>query len=350
LRARTDAGAGLPSASRARRRATRTFWATVAVSGVAAVLVVLGLLTAVASVRRGVCEPGAGMLADCLRLDPPALLVLALGALGLLAVAIGGRSLLRALRAERRLLRALTPVAGPEHGPGVRVFAGHEPVAFCAGLLRPRVYVSTGLIAILGDEQLAAVLAHEQHHRRTRDPLRLAVVQAGARALFFVPVLRPLHGAYATVAELGADAAAIAASHGRCRPLASALTVVVSGAGDPVSLGVSAERVDQMMGRPPGRLVPARAVLLGLVSLVLLGGGVALAQWLVHRGAVDVATLTTQLPVFVVLLGTISYVCSRMAAWRLHPAPASRNDAPPPARPGRKPSSEKPRATRAGAA
>lgn len=348
MRGRTDArGAAGPDA--ARRRATRTFWAVLAVLGVAAVLVVLGLLAAVASVRRGVCTPGAGMLADCLRLDPPALLVLGLAALGLLAAAIGGRSLLRALRAERRLLRALAPVAGPEHGPGVRVFAGREPVAFCAGLLRPRVYVSTGLVAALGAEQLAAVLAHEQHHRRTRDPLRLAVVQAGARALFFVPVLRPLHGAYATVAELGADEAAIAASNGRRGPLASALTAVTA-PGDPAGPAVAPERVDQLMGRPPGRLVPGRAVLQGAISLVLLASGVACAQWLVRRGAVDVATLTTQLPLFAVLVGAIAYGCSRMTAWRIPPAPPSRNDAPPPARRGRRPSSERPFARHAGAA
>ena len=59
-------------------------------------------------------------------------------------------------------------------------------------------------------DELRAVLAHEQHHRALRDPLRLAVGRVLCQALFFLPVLRPLHDRYGDVAEMTADAAAVA--------------------------------------------------------------------------------------------------------------------------------------------
>ena len=93
----------------------------------------------------------------------------------------------------------------------MRVIDAAAPLAFCAGWLRPRVYVSTAVLDRLSDAELRAVLAHEQHHGALRDPLRLAVGRVLCQALFFLPVLRPLHDRYADVAELTADAAALAA-------------------------------------------------------------------------------------------------------------------------------------------
>ena len=61
------------------------------------------------------------------------------------------------------------------------------------------------------------------HHGALRDPLRLAVSRVLCQALFFLPVLRPLHDRYADVAELDADAAALEASVGATAPLASAM-------------------------------------------------------------------------------------------------------------------------------
>ena len=92
--------------------------------------------------------------------------------------------------------------------PAVRVIELAAPMAFCAGWLRPRVYVSTGGLSRLSPDELAAVLAHEHHHKALRDPLRLAVGAVLSQALFFLPVLRPLHERYGDVAELRADAAA----------------------------------------------------------------------------------------------------------------------------------------------
>ena len=78
-----------------------------------------------------------------------AVALLALAALGAAVLIVTARAAWRQFRAHRRLIRGL-PVAGPlaEH-PAVLVVDAAAPLAFCAGWLRPRVYVSTGVLGRL---------------------------------------------------------------------------------------------------------------------------------------------------------------------------------------------------------
>lgn len=46
------------------------------------------------------------------------------------------------------------------------------PEAFCYGLVRPRICLTSGLLAVLSPEEIEAVLRHERHHLRQGDPLR----------------------------------------------------------------------------------------------------------------------------------------------------------------------------------
>ncbi len=213
------------------------------------------------------------------------LMVLALLGAAVLAVAI--HAAVRQYRGHRRLLATL-PVTGslPGH-PTVLVIDVAAPVAFCAGWLRPRVYVSTAVLDRLSSAELRAVLAHEQHHGALRDPLRLAVSRVLCQALFFLPVLRPLHDRYADVAEITADAAALEASGGVPGPLASAMLAVgATPAGGVV--GISPERVDVLLGetRRTWRL-PRLLLVAALLTLVVL---VALAWRASHSASVQ-ATL-----------------------------------------------------------
>ena len=215
-----------------------------------------------------------------------AVVLLALAALGAAVLIVTARAAWRQFRAHRRLIRGL-PVAGPlaEH-PAVLVVDAAAPLAFCAGWLRPRVYVSTGVLGRLSKSELRAVLAHEQHHGALRDPLRLAVSRVLCQALFFLPVLRPLHDRYADVAELNADAAALDASGGVTAPLASALLAFgTTSAGDVV--GISPERVDSLLGRPKAWRLPR---MLLITALVTIAAFVALA-WRASAGASVQATL-----------------------------------------------------------
>src|SRR5207248_11431481 len=126
-------------------------------------------------------------------------------------------------RAHRRLRREL-PVVGALPGEADVTVLAHDGVqAFCAGLLRPRVYVSAGALRELCDQELRAVLAHERMHRARRDPLRIVTARLLGNALFFAPAVRALARRYDALAELAADEHALAAVGGDASIVASAM-------------------------------------------------------------------------------------------------------------------------------
>jgi Zn-dependent protease with chaperone function len=67
----------------------------------------------------------------------------------------------------------LTAIAGDLR---VRELPTPAPECFVAGVLRPTAFVSTGALARLDDEELAAALAHERAHVAGADPRTLAVL------------------------------------------------------------------------------------------------------------------------------------------------------------------------------
>jgi hypothetical protein len=198
-----------------------------------------------------------------------AVVLLALAALGAAVLLVTVRAAWRQVRGHRRMLRSLPVVRALADHPAVVVVDVAAPLAFCAGWLRPRVYVSTGVVERLSDRELRAVLAHEQQHGALRDPLRLAVSHVLCQALFFLPVLRSLHETYAGATELTADAAALEAVDGATAPLASAMLAVgATDAGDVT--GISAERVDALLGRPVTWRLPRVLLIAGLSTIAVL--------------------------------------------------------------------------------
>jgi Zn-dependent protease with chaperone function len=199
-------------------------------------------------------------------------LLLGLALLGATAAIVAVMACWRQRVAYRDFLDRLEVVGRLEGQPSVKVIADPRPQAFCAGYLRPTVYISRRALELLTAAELNAVLAHEHHHRQVRDPLLFACGRILARALFFVPVLRSLYERYAELAELSADRAAIQASAGKQAPLASALLVFDAGAPAGVS-GISSQRVDSLLGhtarwRPRWWLMSASVG--SLLSLALL--------------------------------------------------------------------------------
>lgn len=84
-----------------------------------------------------------------------------------------------------------------------------QPLVFCFGLLRPQICISTGLIDLLSSAQLRAALLHEDYHRQHLDPLRILLVDAVAKVLFFLPIIADWASYVKTRRELAADAYAI---------------------------------------------------------------------------------------------------------------------------------------------
>lgn len=83
------------------------------------------------------------------------------------------------LRPPESLLTIATGVVSPKH---LFVLADQRLYALCMGLWRPAVYVSSGFLTDAPADEVRAALAHEEAHRRRRDPLRLVVTVLLARS------------------------------------------------------------------------------------------------------------------------------------------------------------------------
>jgi hypothetical protein len=194
--------------------------------------------------------------------------LIAIGLVDGFVIARAAASLARQVRAHRAFLRRLPVREAFVSGHRVRVFPGRAVGAFCAGLLRPAVYVSDGTLHATGRAELHAILAHEERHCSRRDPLRLLLVRMVSDAIRPLPPFAALAERQAAIADLVADAAAVDAL-GDATPLASALLHVDERGG-----GVAPERVDRLVSAGPAEtvssalLVAAAAALAGITALV----------------------------------------------------------------------------------
>src|SRR2546428_5225139 len=85
---------------------------------------------------------------------------------------------------------------------------GGSPVAFCAGIVRPTVFISEAAVLGLCDSELLAVLLHEADHARRHEPLWRAARTAAAEVLTFLPIVSWWSARQIALSELSADAAA----------------------------------------------------------------------------------------------------------------------------------------------
>jgi hypothetical protein len=253
--------------------------------------------------------PANRLVGDCWRFLLPhvtagALAVLGLGLLGAVVLTRATRSTIRHLLAYRRVLRMLDVVGETELG-SIRalLIASPRPEAFCAGLARPRIYLSSIARATLSDRALQAVLAHEAHHAHRRDPLRIFLLTVLADALFFVPALRSLRERYQELAELAADEAAIAAIGDRA--LLAAALLDLGEREMPGVVGIAAERVDHLLGERPrwGLSAP-----LTLGAFATVGGLLALVLTAAHSGQAraSLASLAAQSCMVMMTAGPVS--------------------------------------------
>lgn len=253
-------------------RAVFALWSAVAAAGVA---VTLGALAA-GLTRIDFAAPSiAELAAACQRwlfphLDVASLAVLAVAGLAAATLFSVWRSGARQLQATRRFERRLWVQRRLPGTADVSVVDGAAPEAFCIGLARPRIYVSSAAVATLSESELAAVIAHERHHARRRDPLRLLVARSIGEGLFWLPVLRRLADRYAALAELAADDAARWATGGP-RPLASAL--LAFDAHPTAAVGISPQRVDRLRGARVGWELPM-LLLAGATATIAAGGAI----------------------------------------------------------------------------
>ena len=212
-------------------------------------------------------------------------LALALSIWGLLVLqlcraALSGRRAARA--AERHAVAPSPSVQSAARALGIRrlvVADLPERMAFCVGLVRPTVVISTALVRSLEAAPLSAVLAHEAAHARSWDPLRQTLVHAGAGALWFAPAAREAAEHQHLRRELAADRHASS----RCgrRALAEALLALHAmppGAFGPAVAGAASALGARVDALASGGTVPLldvdrtarRRSIVGLAAVALL--------------------------------------------------------------------------------
>jgi hypothetical protein len=184
----------------------------------------------------------------------------------------------RTLSARRRNRILVDLVAEPSHAlRGARVVAHDVPVAYCLPGLRPRVVLTRGVLDLLTDDEVAAVLAHERAHLVARHDLVVLPFVALGATFPRLPAVRTARLQVAVLIEMLADDRAVR-RHDR-QVLARALYKVGTG-GVPVgALGAAGPDVLLRAGRlldPPPRLSRAgsAAVLVavaGVAALPLVG-------------------------------------------------------------------------------
>ena len=101
------------------------------------------------------------------------------------------------------------------------------PLLALAGVTRPRVVISRGLMEALTPEQLAAAIGHEEAHRQSRDNLKRLALLLAPDILPGVRGFGALEREWARVSEWAADEGAAAGDAHRRLALADALVRTV---------------------------------------------------------------------------------------------------------------------------
>ncbi|MDO8505371.1 MAG: M56 family metallopeptidase [bacterium] len=129
--------------------------------------------------------------------------ILGFGALFIAGWIFGIGTYLRTVIKTRKMLRALKSVTLSKEG--LAVFQGGLCEAFTFGMIKPRIAICAHCIETLPKEELKAMLAHEEAHARSRDPLWFLLLDVTRALFFFVPLIRQFSQWFRTAAELAAD-------------------------------------------------------------------------------------------------------------------------------------------------
>lgn len=284
--------------------------------------VVLALLVAVDAATTHAQPPGTlvatVLYSGTLVPGADAALLLGLGAIVATSLGLGLRAAAIEVRVQWHARRVLRDSVSHAVGSNiVQLVEDDRPLAFCQGLLRPRIYVSSGTLSALAPAEIEALLAHERHHAQRRDPLRLAVARVLGGALFFLPVLPRLLERYADEAELAADEAALRDGQDVAALAAALLAFDERGA------GVHPDRVDTLLGERADPHLPSAWILATAAIIVVIAGlGQAGATLNGHE------YLLVAGPAFLVATGVAAValvapirVLRRLVGWRLgrHP-------------------------------
>jgi Zn-dependent protease with chaperone function len=147
--------------------------------------------------------------------------------LGVVFLVVIGTLLFRTLTARARHRRLLNLLAGINPRlPDTDILEHPDAVAYCLPGIRPRIVISSGTLALLSTQELAAVLAHERGHARERHGLVMIPMAGLTSIMGWIPYARLAPSAVAELLEMAADDYSIRL-HG-VEPLAQSLVKLAS--------------------------------------------------------------------------------------------------------------------------
>lgn len=269
------------------RRSLLFVWLSLVSVGACGLGVVLHVSSGGCSLAFWLCQQQSIVL-DLVTMGMPLMLLVAWG------LFVGIRQLVRTRRAMQHMLAlpqrhlpASIIACASELGINDRldVVTHVQAIAFCYGLMRPRICITTGLLDILSSMEIEAVLRHERHHLQRRDPLRsLLWTMLSGMCWWLEERAEHAH----LLRELAADRAVIM-EQGR-QPLATALLKLLTqprrdnliADGLAISgLSVTDARIDQLLKPeqvpPPTGIFNQWLVFPGLIITLMLLCSVAMA-------------------------------------------------------------------------
>jgi hypothetical protein len=87
--------------------------------------------------------------------------------------------------------------------------SGERLMPGAAGIFMPRIIIPSVLVSALDDDEMAAILLHEENHRKRRDPFRALAGRLAHVLLHFYPPLYPLLRRLHETAEYACDERAL---------------------------------------------------------------------------------------------------------------------------------------------
>ncbi|TQR20779.1 M56 family metallopeptidase [Psychrobacillus vulpis] len=127
-----------------------------------------------------------------------------------------GSQLVHTFRMKKRLEqykeKTLTISMGQRYSSGkenIIIISHPAPIAITMGFIWPKIVISTGLMNLLSEDELNAVISHEMYHKDNRDPLKIFLLSLCASTLWYIPILKWFNQKYKIIQEILADEFAI---------------------------------------------------------------------------------------------------------------------------------------------
>lgn len=212
-------------------------------------------------------------------------------ALAVLAVRIGVRVGRARVHSRRHAESAVLAARGAPRGPGGAVVIDVEqPAVYCLAGRPATIVITSGALAALEMDQLAAVMVHERAHLAGRHHQLLGLARALATTLPGMRLFTDGAAELARLAEMRADDAA-AQRHGPDTVVGALLALAAPGLLPAAALGAAglgvADRVERLLFPPPSARIPLAAILAGL-----LVGPVITATLVITRSPLCITALT----------------------------------------------------------